>query len=94
MASIEMRAEGAPEQDSGTGRSLASIRDLNAIDLRPSTRGVRMTLSVRPFSIFNPLRGCDSDREHYFLEQPRFGPAKQKQTNEEAWQVIRLSSGA
>ncbi len=45
-----MRAEGAPEQDSGTGRSLASIRDLNAIDLRPSTRGVRMTLWVRPFS--------------------------------------------
>ena len=70
MASIEMRAEGAPEQDSGTGRSLASIRDLNAIDLRPSTRGVRMTLSVRPHKEHGGIsEGVVSSAGSFFMRQ-------------------------
>jgi len=37
-----------------------------------------VTNFYRPFSIFNPVRGCNSNREHYLLEQQRFGPAKAK----------------
>jgi hypothetical protein len=36
----------------------------------------RRTIIFRPFSIFNPLRGCNSDKEHSFGEQRGFFPAK------------------
>ena len=54
----------------------------------PPQRGGRVDISrianslylqrpvCRPFSTANPLRGCNSDGEHCFFEQRRFGSAK------------------
>jgi hypothetical protein len=43
------------------------------------TFGTETRYSYRPFSILNPLRGCNSGREHYFGEPSQVEAAKGKQ---------------